>query len=94
MTLRITGRDHMYLCGDSTFHHADIEMRRSSFVHLYTAVGDYKHSPIWQLNIRGPQRLELYQLRLSEKSQSLKPRHQNIDNKLLCIKHEFILALC
>lgn len=56
-----------YLCSDSTFDHTDVEVRRSSFVHLHTAVGDHKHGPIGELDISGSQRLELYQLCLTDK---------------------------
>lgn len=54
----------MHLCCNPTFHHPDVVVRRSSFVHLNAAVGDHKHGPVWELDIGGPQRLELYQLRL------------------------------
>lgn len=56
----------LYLCGNATLHHTDVEMRRSSFVHLHAAVGNHKHGPIWEFDISGPQRLELYQLCLME----------------------------
>lgn len=55
-----------YLCGDATLHHTDVEVRRSSFVHLHTAVGDHKHGPTRELHISGSQRLELYQLGLRD----------------------------
>lgn len=58
----------LYLCGNSTLHHTDIEVRRSSFVHLNAAVGDHKHSLVRKLDISCSQRLEVYQLCLAEQS--------------------------
>lgn len=62
-----TATGSSYLCGDSTLHHTDVEVRRSSFVHLHTAVGNHKHGTIWEFHISGTKRLELYQLCLQTK---------------------------
>jgi len=61
-----------HLCGDPTLHYTDVVVGRSSFIHLFAAVGNHKHSPIWELNVSGPQRLELYQLCLTDHSKHLK----------------------
>lgn len=59
-----------HLCGDSTLHYADVEVRRGSFVHLHAAVGDHKHGAVGELDVGGSQRLELYQLCLTHTTQS------------------------
>lgn len=69
----------LYLCSNSAFHHADVVVRRCSFVHLHTAVGDHKHSPIRELDVGGSQGMEFNQLCLADKHPK---REKNVWKKL------------
>lgn len=73
----------LYLCSNSAFHHADVVVRRCSFVHLHAAVGDHKHSPIRELDVGGSQGMEFDQLCLADKHPKREKMCESSQDRLL-----------